>query len=184
MTAPDGLQIDDTVREEISTKAPLLDAESLVRFVIDELLTAETSDRADSLWLRGSLVDPEKPIDRKQKPSDVDVFVAISGWDLPIADPSIVLCSDDAPDPPTKDGETHRTDDYQMYNTEYWESAERAWERLPEFAQETLVNSTQNFVRFREDDARNNIVRNYDLRIGRREHVVKLYPSAKEVYEF
>ncbi|PSP75603.1 hypothetical protein BRC81_14535 [Halobacteriales archaeon QS_1_68_20] len=130
------------------------------------------------------MVDPDKPIDRKDKPSDLDVFVVISDWDLPIADPSIVLSSSEAPDPPTIREESGDSDDFELHNSEFWEDADQAWEKLPAFAQQTLVNSTRNFLRFKPEDKQENVVRNYDLRIGRREHVVELYPSACLVHEF
>lgn len=169
--------MDQTTREQLEQKAPLVDPDGLVDTIESEILSPELRDRGSSIWLRGSFVDPDREIDSGEKYSDMDVYVPVDGWDLPLAGPGTIIYA-------SQTDSVHAVavakDEYEWSYKHQWESADRAYERLPEYAIETFTESLRHFFIASEEDKEADVYRQYDIRIGSPSQV-DLFPYATKV---
>lgn len=165
-----------TVEREFERKAPLVDPEELVEVIEHKLFTPELRDRTDSIWLHGSFVTPGKDIDTGEEYSDMDVVAVVPEWDLPPAGPGIVIF---APETDLVHSEVV-DDDFEWTYSYQWESAEKAYELLPEYARESFVQSLHRFFHASEADREEGVFRQYDLRICHPDHL-DYYPHVEKL---
>lgn len=159
--------MDKETQTELSKKAPLLEPEEVLDLIENKLLSDGTRDQADGIWLYGSMVNPEKKLDKGENYSDLDIFVIVPEWNLPLVGPSAVIYAPQV--------ETPLDEAFQWGNKEWkfeheWGSAERAYELLPEHARTTFMNCTRQYFIAKKEDQENNIIRQFELRIGNEEH--------------
>lgn len=150
-------------RKSLQEKAPLIDFDELEDLIVNEMLSDNIKQEAESAWITSSFVDPDREIDTSQYPSDLDVQVVIPGWEYPIADSGIAFF---APQVETPDIYKQAIENAQWDSKdEGWATAEEAWEELPEYARETLLNSIQFAFRADENDIEEDRIRQYDISI-------------------
>lgn len=155
---------------EFQRKAPLLDRDSLASEVVHNILEPELRERAAEIWILGSFINPDKGTDENGR-SDMDLFVVVPDWDMPVADVSILFAASNVPTPPMYEP---LSDDHDWKGIDApdrtWDgSPDEAWERLPEYVRETLHNAATEFFYATMADKEQNRVRNYDLQIGNRQ---------------
>lgn len=174
--------MDEVALEEFQNNAPIIGVEELAEMLRFEMLSDETREKANSIWIVGSFVTPDKDIDTGESHSDLDVFVVLPNWELPIAGTALAMMA------PQSDTLARYEQYPEKYNwsskdTPRWKwdcSAEEAWERIPEHAQKTLVQSTERYFFATDDDIEENRQRSYELNIANQqqlEHAVKDIPA-------
>lgn len=155
-------------RAELAEKAPLVDVDELVEAITEGLLADGLRARADSVWLYGSFVDPGKEVDESEARSDLDVFVVVPDWELPVSGVAIPLFAPQVELPPVVARFADRLDWSGVAGFENgWDcSAGEAWDRLPEPVRETLHRCVTTAFYAREADVEEGLVRPYDLMVG------------------
>lgn len=161
---------DDSPRETLERKAPLVDLEGMTEKIVTEVVDSRLRQRAESLWILGSFADPEKEIDAGETPSDLDLFLTVPEWDLPIADSEIPVLASQVSTPDVLGSRFEGTewDGVGGPGSEWNCSAEDAWERLPEDVQQTFLNGTEWLFFASESDRIINRPRSYHLHVGSR----------------
>jgi len=153
----------DPAKESFRKKAPLLEIDDLTEVIIEKILTEELLERAESVWIRKSFADPDKEIDSKDTPSDLDVFVVVPSWDKPLPDSGLAIVAPQvevsAAYEESAEGSNWTSKDGK------WESAEEAWEQIPKYVQKSLIRSTEYGFYATESDVESGIVRPYDITI-------------------
>lgn len=155
-------------RTSFEAKAPLIDLEQLAQMLTSEIIASELLSQADSVWLFASFVNPNKEIDTGRKASDLDVFVRVPDWEMPIADSGIPIF---ASSQPTSDLYETMTDDLNWQGHDapdrQWDcSPDEAWKSLPEPVQITLFRCTRKLFHATQEDREKNRGRIYDILIG------------------
>lgn len=160
----------DTAREEFESKAPLLEFEEMKNILIENVIHERLLDRTRGIWLHGSFVDPDSEIDTGDKRSDMDVFVVVPGWELPVATTGIAWT---APQAPQIEGLEHLRGNHDWDElpapSEDWKwncSPGEAWEKLPDYVRTTLVNSNKRFFFATPTDYKERKARPYDVFVG------------------
>lgn len=165
--------------EEFRAKAPLIDVDELVELILYDIMTEELRERAESVWIRNSFTDPDREIDTSETPSDLDIYVVVPGWDLPVTDSGIAAVASGA-DPP--DALAESAADFEWTSKDgNWDSAEQAWDRIPEYVRETLRRSVEIGFYARESDVEEGIIRLFDLVVGNRENFAYVEKPGAEV---
>lgn len=158
----DGLS--EAARAAFEEKAPLVEPAALARLVTEELCTPELRRRVEGVWLFGSFVDPDKPLDTGETHSDLDVLVHDPTWDLPMANSGMAVC---VPDVETADCYGDVGDDLGWRGEQFWGCpVEEAWSRLPEYAKPTLVRATERAFFATPAERRAGRARTYDLKVA------------------
>ena len=169
-------------RDTFKSKAPLVNYDELVTFVVNRLLTDRLREEASGVWITGSFVDPQKPLDTGETPSDLDLLIPVDGWEYPITSSGIVFAAPQ-PDIPSVYGfesaewesvipdmvaETAAAAGPAEYpDPGTWDcSAEAVWDRLPKYVCDTLQRSVESGFHALDQDADRGIVRTYDVVIG------------------
>jgi hypothetical protein len=167
---------------ELESKAPLIEYEELVDIVANELLTTELRDVASGVWITGSFVNPDKPLDTGDTPSDMDLLVPIRNWDYPITSSGIAFAAPQVVIPDAYDVESVEWESVipdmvektasDMGASEFpdpgtWDcSVEDVWDQLPEYVCETLASSIRNGFYARPADIEHGVIRTYDIVLG------------------
>lgn len=158
--------------ESLREKFPLVDVNELIDVITYEIVTDELRRKAESIWLYGSFVNPQKEIDTKAERSDLDIFVVVPGWDLPQADSAIPIFASQVSTPDIfrniSESKTWRGVGLKSSRGGWDRPVDEVWEVLPEYMQETLKNSIERVFYITEEDMRNNRHRIYDTVIGDR----------------
>lgn len=156
---------------EVKEKAPLVDVDELTDQVLFDIIDDELRERADSVWMLGSFVNPGREIDTKGGRSDIDVFIQLPDWDFPQAGTGMAMFASDSRSdiPAIYDRITTRNSWSPIEGPEsvVWEcSVDEAWERMPADVQRSLVESTKNGFFANEEDRQAGKPRHYDLLVG------------------
>ena len=156
--------------ESLREKFPLVDVTELVNIITYEIVTDELRQRAESIWLYGSFVNPRKEIDTKEARSDLDIFVVVPEWDLPQADAAIPIFASQVPTPDVfqelSESQEWRGRGLQSSRGGWDRPVDEVWESLPADVKETLKNSIERVFYTTEEDMRANRHRIYDTIIG------------------
>lgn len=154
-------------KDSFNRKAPLVDAEELVEIIVDEIVSEDLKQQADSIWLLGSFVNPEKELDRKGR-SDLDVFVVVPDWEYPQVDTGVAIFADQATVPELIAELADNGEYLALKGPEgRWERPPaEIWDTIPEYARRTLINSASNVFFRNEDEKASNKIRLYDVTIG------------------
>lgn len=147
-------------------KAPFVDVDAIRDLIVYDIVSDGTREQAESIWLQNSFVDPDCGIDENESPSDLDIFILIPDWNLPVADTGIAVAT----------SETRVPAIYEQVGPVTWESkdgrwtdsVDEFWEHLPEHVQQTLVQSMHKGFYATEEDYENRLIRSYDVTIGDR----------------
>ncbi|RQG99200.1 hypothetical protein EA472_15140 [Natrarchaeobius oligotrophus] len=174
----------EQAKREFERKAPLLEFNEMKDILVTEIIDEKLLERTRDVWLHGSFVQPDAEIDTGDKLSDMDAFIVVPSWELPVANTGIAWA---APQAPRLESLDHLGDHF-VWNElpaedEGWNcSAGEAWEQLPDCAKTTLLNSTQRFLFANENDHEARRARNYDIMIGsvsQFDHQKKKCPKTK-----
>lgn len=172
----------NATRDEFESKAPLVDYDELVDIATQELLTDELRRKTAGVWITGSFVNPEKPLDTGESPSDLDLLVPVHGWEYPITSSGIAFAAPqvDIPDaygvtdvewesviPSMVEETVTDADPQELPKIGTWDSPiEEVWEKLPQYVCTTLERSIKHGFYARESDVESEIIRTYDVVIG------------------
>lgn len=180
----------DVELEEFRRKAPLIEPGDFMEMVLEDMLTEETLRRAESLWIVGSFVRPDKEIDAGSSSSDLDLFVCLPDWDHPITGSGLALLAPQTATPKAYgdvDGYGWDSKDTPEWK---WEcSPQEAWERIPEHAQQTLVRVTRKYFYARPEDVDEDNKRTYEVSVVNRSqleygiedaHALRIWPDREE----
>lgn len=150
-------------KKSLNQKAPKINFEELKDLITNKILSDGIKQRATAVWITGSFTDPNREIDTSEYPSDLDIIVVIPDWEYPMADTGILFTAPQVETPAIYEGVV---EDIRWESKDGgWDTAEEAWEDLPEYARETLRQSFQHVFRANEEDVQQERIRQYDVTI-------------------
>lgn len=151
--------------EEFRRNAPLVDPDGLVRMLREDMFSEGLRERAESIWIGGSFVNPDKAV---SETSDLDVFVVDPTWELPISSSGIALMASEPPTPSFYDDviEERTWAPVTDLDKSWQGTADEAWEMLPEYAKKSLIRSNEKALFPTERNRNEGRARPYELGIG------------------
>lgn len=160
-------------KKTFSEKAPLINIDELVDFVINEIVDENLRRQASSIWLLGSFVNPGKEIDRGKRRSDLDIFVVVPDWDLPQINSGVALYADQVPTPDILKKTVERSKYAPLMGPDgRWEiPASDIWEELPDSIKKTFVSSIETVFFATQEERESGEIRMYDVIVGDESHL-------------